>query len=162
MSSFETTADAFLEMAHRIVWCNAASVDASGRPRSRVVHPIWERTRDGLVGWFGTNATKTKRDHLDASPYLSMNYWDPTQDTCVAECAASFCFDLETRERIWNLFLSSDPPLGYDPKIIEGWDSAESEAFTVVRLVPWRLRVFPGTMLMGQGGEIHVWQDDAA
>jgi hypothetical protein len=32
--------DAFVAIAHRIVWCTLATVDRVGRPRSRVVPPI--------------------------------------------------------------------------------------------------------------------------
>ena len=155
-------AEAFTEMAHRIVWCTAASVDSRGRPRSRVLHPIWEPGPDGLVGWVGTGPTPTKRGHLAHSPFLSLNYWHPSQDTCVAECRASWCFDLETRERIWGAFEDAPPPLGYDPAIIPGWDSPSSDAFAVLRLEPWRLRVFPGSVLLEQKGEVLVWQEGAA
>ena len=47
MDSLEVTAPAFVEMAHRIVWATVATVDERGRPRSRVLHPIWE--------WDGTS-----------------------------------------------------------------------------------------------------------
>ena len=30
----------FIARVHRVVWCNMATVDAQGRPRSRIVHPI--------------------------------------------------------------------------------------------------------------------------
>ena len=36
--------DEFIATAHRIVWCGVATVDRRGRPRSRILHPIWERT----------------------------------------------------------------------------------------------------------------------
>ncbi|MCB8968188.1 MAG: pyridoxamine 5'-phosphate oxidase family protein, partial [Ardenticatenaceae bacterium] len=42
MHELTEIAPAFVEMAHRIVWCNAATVDSKGRPRSRVLHPIWQ------------------------------------------------------------------------------------------------------------------------
>ena len=32
------------------------------------------------------------------------------------------------------------------------------EAFAALRLDPWRLRVFPGTVLMGQGGDVLTWR----
>ena len=48
--------------------------------------------------------------------------------------------------------------LSNDPKIIPGWTSPEVESFSVLRFDPWRLRVFPGTVLMGQGGDVHTWQ----
>ena len=58
-------------MVHRIVWCSVATVDAGQRPRSRILHPIWEWDDDRLIGWIGTGPTATKREHLDTSPYVS-------------------------------------------------------------------------------------------
>ena len=50
--------DAFVAIAHRIVWCTVATVDRRGRPRSRILHPYWERTEDGLAGWITTRPTR--------------------------------------------------------------------------------------------------------
>lgn len=159
MQELAQVAPAFVEMAHRIVWCSAASVDARGRPRSRVLHPIWEWDGRRLRGWVGTEATATKRAHLAASPFLSLGYWHPSHDHCVAESRAAFSFDAETRERVWNLFKNGPAPVGYDPAIIPGWDSPASERFAVLRLDPWRLRVFPGSALMGKGGAVLTWRE---
>lgn len=159
MNDLDTVAPAFVEMAHRIVWCSVATVDAAGRPRSRVLHPMWEWQDGQLIGWVGTGPTPTKRAHLEQSPYVSLNYWEPGQDTCVAECRAEWCFDLETRNQVWDAYKAAPPPLGYDPAIIPGWDSASSDAFAVLKLTPWRLRVFPGSVLLGQGGDVLVWEE---
>ena len=107
MSTLEETAPAFVAMAHKIVWCNVATVDNQNRPRSRILHPFWEWDGTQLIGWVGTGPTPVKRSHLAHSPHASLNYWTPDQDTCVAECQATWCFDLETRERIWNKFKKS-------------------------------------------------------
>jgi hypothetical protein len=162
MQDLAVVASAFLEMAHRIVWCSVASVDAVGRPRSRVLHPIWEWNDGQLIGWIGTGPTPTKRAHLEASPYLSLNYWDSSQDTCVAECRAEWRFDPETRKQVWDAYKAAPPPLGYDPAIIPTWDSPASDSFAVLRLEPWRLRVFPGSVLLAQQGDVLVWQANAA
>lgn len=158
MNDLSTVAPAFVAMAHQIVWASVATVDAKDRPRARVLHPIWEWDGKELVGWVGTGPTPTKRAHLDKSPFVSANYWSPTQDTCVAECKATWAFDLETRTRVWNLLKNGPEPVGYDPAIIPGWDGPESEAFAALRLDPWKLRVFPGTVLMGQGGDVLTWE----
>lgn len=158
MNDFETVAKSFLEMAHRIVWCTAASVDAAGRPRSRVLHPLWEWKDGQLIGWIATGPTATKREHLEASPHFSLNYWQADHDTCVAECRATWCFDDETRTQIWDAFKSAPAPVGYDPAIIPGWDGPTSEAFAGIRLEPWRLRVMPGSVMLAQQGEVLVWQ----
>ncbi|HEY5647700.1 MAG TPA: hypothetical protein VIS76_17250 [Pseudomonadales bacterium] len=158
MSVLEQVAPAFVAMAHQIVWCSAASVDRRGRPRSRVLHPIWEWNGAELTGWIATVPTPLKRAHIEAHPFVSCNYWSPTQDTCVAECAAEWCFDLQTRERVWNLFEHGPEPVGYDPRIIPGWDSPAAESFAVLKLTPWRLRVMAGSVLLNQQGNVLVWQ----
>lgn len=158
MQPLAKVATAFVTMAHGIVWCSAATVDSRGRPRSRTLHPIWLWKNDTLVGWVGTMNTPLKRAHLASTPYLSLNYWDASQDNCTAECHAALQHDEETRSMVWELFSSEPPPLGYDPGIIPGWEGPTSDAFAAMRLHPWRLRVFPGTMTRGEGGEILTWQ----
>ena len=158
MNTLEDTAPAFIQMAHSIVWCNVATVDADNRPRSRVLHPFWEWNGTELVGWVGTGATPIKRAHLEHSPFASLNYWASTHDTCVAECRATWCFDLETKKKVWDKYKELREPLGYDPALIPGWDSYDSEAFSVLQFDPWRLRVFPGTVLLRQTGEVLVWE----
>ena len=150
MGSFATVAPAFVEMAHRIVWCSAATVDPDGRPRSRILHPIWVLDGERLTGWVATGPTPVKRAHLDAHPYVSCNYWLPTHETCVAECRAELVYDDDTRREVWDRFVNAPPPLGYDPAIIPVWDSPTGDAFAALRLEPWRLRVlatFPGEPL---------------
>jgi hypothetical protein len=158
MAELQEVAPAFVAMAHEIVWCNVATVDAEGRPRSRVLHPIWEYADGELTGWVGTGPTPTKRAHISASPYVSCNYWSPSQDTCVAECHAEWAFEDATCERIWSMYTSTPPPLGYDPAIIPGWENAHSESFAVLKMTPWRLRVMPGSVLMSGTGDTLVWR----
>ena len=159
MDDHSRVAREFVEMAHRIVWCSAATVDPEGRPWSRVLHPIWRFNGEQLEGWIGTGPTPLKRAHIEASPHISLNYWDPSQDTCVAECRADWCFDDETCEMVWALYKNGPAPVGYDPAMIPVWDVPTSDSFAVLRLTPWRLRVFPGTLLMGQGGEMLTWRE---
>ena len=159
MTKLSQIAPAFVEMAHRIVWCTAATVDAKGRPRSRILHPIWRWDGERLEGWVATEATPIKRSHLDASPHISLNYWNPAQDTCVAECRASWAFDDETRTMVWELFRNGPEPVGYDPAMIPIWDGPTSDRFAALRVDPWRLRVFPGTMLLEQRGEVLTWSE---
>jgi hypothetical protein len=124
-----------------------------------VLHPIWEWGDRELVGWIATSPTRTKRAHIDASPYLSLNYWHQSHDTCVAECRVGWCFDTKTRERVWETFKAAPAPVGYDPAMIPAWESPASPSFAVLRLEPWRLRVFPGTVLLAQRGEVLVWEE---
>ena len=154
----EEVAPGFVKMAHEIVWCSVATVDRKGRPRSRVLHPVWEWDGETLTGWIGTGPTALKQAHIKHSSFVSANYWAANQDTCVAECHAEWAFDDETCRKVWDLYVSSPPPLGYDPSIIPGWDAPENPGFAVLKLSPWWLRVFPGTMLLSQQGEVLVWK----
>lgn len=155
--NLERTGTAFVEMAHRIVWASVATVGPGSVPRSRVLHPIWEWDGAELVGWIATAQTSLKLSHLDNSPWLSANYWAQDHDTCAAECLGTWHTDMATRERVWDLFVNGPDPVGYDPSIIPGWDSPESPGFSVLRLDPWRLRVFPGAVLLGGDGEVFTW-----
>lgn len=161
MNPLSQVAPAFVEMAHQIVWCSAATVDRRGRPRARILHPIWEWDGATLGGWIATGPTPLKRAHLAKSPHVSLNYWTPSQDTCVAECRVEWAFDDGTRTMVWDLLKNAPAPVGYDPAIIPGWDAPTDESFAALRLTPWRLRVFPGSVLLGQGGEVLTWSDES-
>jgi hypothetical protein len=158
MSDYRATAEAFVAMAHRIVWCSAATVDAMGRPRTRILHPLWLWDGDQLTGWIATGPTPTKRAHLEHSPFVSLNYWTPEHDTCVAECRVEWAFDDATRAHVWDLFANGPAPVGYDPAIVPAWkDGPASAAFAALHLDPWRLRVMPGSAMLGGGGETLTW-----
>jgi hypothetical protein len=151
-------APALIDMAHRIVWATVSTVDRQGRPRSRILHPYWIWDGEELVGWIATGPTPLKRAHLERTPFVSVNYWSPEQDTCTAECRATWSFDDDTRRWVWQLFEEGPEPVGYDPAIVPAWkDGPTSAAFAALRLDPWRLRVLPGTAMLGGGGEILTW-----
>ncbi|MEA3020804.1 MAG: hypothetical protein QOI47_2328 [Actinomycetota bacterium] len=131
-------------MAHRIVWCTVATVDAKGRPRTRVLHPIWSFDDDGLVGWIATGATSLKTRHLARTPEVSLTYWAPDHDTCSAEAVASMHTDDETCTWLWNRFKDAPAPVGYDPAIIPPWSGGPVSAeFGAMKLDPTRLFVQP-------------------
>jgi hypothetical protein len=160
MHTLKETAPSFVEMAHRIVWASAATVDARGRPRSRILHPIWQWDGSQLTGWIATGPSPSKVAHLKASPYISLNYWHPSHDTCVADCRVTWAFDDQTRIDVWNMFLHGPPPVGYDPANVEVWrEGPTSNAFAALRLDPWGLRVFPGSIMQGQGGTALAWRE---
>lgn len=140
----------FVRVAHRIVWCTLATVDGQGRPRSRVVHPVWEPTGDGLTGWLYTRPTTPKIGHLRRTPYASCSYWDPAQEVAVAECAAEPTGEPAVRRHVWDLVTGLPEPIGFDPRIM-GVDDVDDERVLILRLTPWRLAT---------GGR--VWQRPAA
>ena len=151
----------FIEVAHRIVWCTVATVDRRNRPRSRILHPYWEHSADGLVGWITTRPTPLKVAHLDHSPYVSCSYWDATHDVAVAECHAEWVEDIDAQAHAWELFRNAPEPLGHDPYKI--WpDGPGNPDAGVLRLTPWRIRVAGMETLLGHAPALTWTARDAA
>jgi hypothetical protein len=158
MSSLDEIAPSFVEMAHSIVWASVATVDPEGRPRTRILHPIWDWDGSELVGWIATGPTPVKQAHLAAHPDVSVSYWTTTHDTCAADCRAEWAFDDETRTMVWDRFLHGPEPVGYDPAIVPVWkDGPTSDAFAALRLTPWRLRVMDGSVMLRGSGNLFSW-----
>lgn len=108
--TFEPFADEFLTRIAEIIWCTATTVDARGRPRSWILHPIWE-VRDGApVGWVVTSKTPVKTMHLASNPHLARMYWSPAQNTVSIDCVASWVENIEDKEHVWNVFMTTPPP----------------------------------------------------
>jgi general stress protein 26 len=154
VASFDDIADEFNARVARIVWCTVATVDRKGRPRTRILHPIWE----GPTGWIATGRHSHKAKHLAHNPYVSLSYWDQQHQQIYADCRAQWVDDPATRRRIWDLYKNTPPPLGYDPAIIPAWkDGPDSPEFGVLKLMPWRIELFAiGQMATGQ--EPAVWR----
>ena len=112
MSTLAEVAPKFVAMAHQIVWCSVATVDPNGRPRSRVLHPIWEWDGTQLTGWIATGKTPIKLADINQTAHASCNYWTPTQDTCVADCEATWVEDAATKHHVWDA-LANGPCLLY-------------------------------------------------
>jgi hypothetical protein len=147
----------FVDIAHRVVWCTIATVDLRGRPRSRVLHPLWEVGRDGsLIGWVTTRTTPVKVAHLAGNPWVSCSYWNPDHDTAVAECRAQWETDLDQTHRIWQMFRATPAPLGHDPWAI--WpDGPASPDAGLLRLQPW-LIVTRRLAAMVAGDKPRTWR----
>ena len=160
VTALETIAPAFVDMAHSIVWASVATVDADGRPRTRILHPIWEWDGTDLFGWIATVPPPLKRAHLAVHPDVSVSYWAPSHDTCSAECLVEWYTDDETCTAVWDKFAGGPAPVGYDPAIIPQWaDGPTSDAFAVLRLAPYRLRVMPGAVMTKGEGAPQLWSD---
>lgn len=158
MTELNVIAPAFIEIAHRIVWATVATVDRSGGPRTRVLHPIWEWDDESLTGWIATSPLSPKAGHLLADSRVSVTYWDQSHDTCTADCVAHWETDPEQRRAGWDRFADAPEPVGYDPRIVPPWTDPDAEAFGILRLEPTKLRVMPGSLMAGAGGELLTWR----
>lgn len=158
MDDLATVAPAFVDMAHDIVWATVATAGVDGRPRSRILHPIWEWDGTDLVGWIATSPLSPKRADLDATPAVSVTYWRPDHDTCTANAAASWILDDQGRRDLWDRFADGPEPVGYDPSIIPAWTSPTVPAFGGLRLEPDWLRVMPGSAMTSGQGRVLLWR----
>ena len=135
IESLDNILDEFVARAHRMAWCNLATLDGRGRPRSRVVHPIW----DGATGWIGTLRSTPKVREITRDPHISLAYIGDVARPVYADCLATWIDAPSEKTRIWELFRSAPPPLGYDPASVFG--SADNPDFGLLKLTPWRLEV---------------------
>jgi Pyridoxamine 5'-phosphate oxidase len=151
-------APAFVEMAHRIVWATAATVDTAGNPSTRILHPVWQWDGSALTGWIATSPKSLKARHLERLPRVSLTYWQPNHDTCSAMCTTGWELSEEQRRDGWQRFAEAPAPVGYDPSIVPGWDSPQAPAFGILRLEPVSLRVMDGARMLGGPGRLLTWR----
>ena len=141
-----------MNRVRRIVWCTVATVDRQGRPRTRILHPIWE----GSTGWIATGRRSLKEKHLAANPYVSLSYWDQEHQQVYADCKAEWLDGQAEKLRIWELYKTTPPPLGYDPQII--WQGGPSDpSYGLLKLTPWRVELYALQDLVS-GAPPKVWK----
>ncbi len=125
----------FMQRAQYAVYCNVATVDLNGRPRSRVMHAVW----DGPLGYVITWPQSHKAKHLANNPHVSLAYIGNPLKPLYAECVASWVTDPQEQWRIWNLHKTIPPPLGFDPTPHYG--SIEGQYFGLLQFTPWRIEL---------------------
>ena len=156
---FSELQDDFLRITADVVWCTVATVDTQGRPRTRILHPYWEVVDGRPVGWVGTSQSPLKTRHLAENPYVSCSYWSPKHETAYADCRAEWA--PSENERVWQLFLDAEPPLGYDPATMPPFkDGPLGGGFQALRLDPWRVMVLPAEAMASGQWYDRVWRAD--
>jgi len=148
VTSFDQIADLFISRAHAAVWCNVATIDDRGRPRSRLLHSIW----DGSTGYIATRRHSPKARDIAHSPYVSLAYVADVVHPIYVDCRAEWADDPATKQFVWNLFLEGPPPVGYDPAPIFG--AVDDPDFGVLRLTPKRIELGD---VSGTGERRIVW-----
>jgi general stress protein 26 len=125
----------FRARTRRIVWCTVATVDASGRPRTRILHPLSE----DRTGWIATGRHSLKEQHLAANPNISLSYWDPQQQNVYVEATAEWEDDPAVKRRIWDLFSSTPEPAGYN--LSDFFAGGPEGDWGLLKLTPRRIEV---------------------
>jgi hypothetical protein len=129
-----------LTVAHQVVWSMVTTVDAGGRPRARVLHPVWERVGERPVGWILSRPTPVKTRHLAGNPHVSCSYLGVAHDVAYFDCTAGWVDDRDERRRVWSWVAALPPPVGYDPATIFP-EGPGSTGMRLLRLVPYRVQV---------------------
>lgn len=127
-----------MERVEKMVWCNAATVDSQGRPRSRILHPIWE----GSMAWVTADRNSFKSRHLESTPYVSLAYVSDWARPAYADCHAEWVEDREIKDHVWHLCPSLPEPMGFDPAPVYGTIDEPlpgHPTFGVLRLTPYRI-----------------------
>jgi general stress protein 26 len=151
VGSFAEIEREFLTRVARIVWCTVATVDRKGRPRTRLLHPIWE----GPTGWIATGRESHKAKHLAANPYVSLSYWDQQHQQVYVDAKAEWVDDAAEKKRLWGLYGSTPPPLGYDLGMI--WRGGlDDPTYGLLKLTPWRIELFALNDMFA-GKEPQIW-----
>ena len=145
VTNFSEIEAEFIQRVHTMVWCSVATVDAQQRPRSRILHPIWE----GSTGWIATHRNSYKSKHLAQNPYVSLAYITDAFKPVYADCTAAWIDDLAQKRRIWDLFKTTPPPLGYDPA--QDFVRPDHENFGLLKLIlAHRSGHFPRAVFSGR------------
>lgn len=133
VENFSDIESDFIERVHKMVWCNVATIDSQQRPRSRILHPIWE----GSTGWICTHRDSYKSKHLEHNPHVSLAYITNIMQPVYVDCKAEWMTDLNEKRRIWELFRTTPEPLGFDPA--HDFINPEHGNFGLLKLTPWRI-----------------------
>ena len=145
-AEFDELEEDFLRITAQTVFCVATTVDAHGRPRGRVLHPVFVVADGRPLGWALTGRTPLKSRHLAANPHMSCSYWTPSHDTVLIDCVAGWVEDADEKRRVWELFRDAPKPLGWGADGLAGYGPERwlSAVFTPLRLQPWRVQVMTG------------------
>jgi len=146
-TDFNEIKDEFIQRAHDAVWCSVATVNRADRPRSRVLHPIWE----GQTGWIATGRHTLKTKHLEQNPYVSLTYMKDPLNPVYVDCRTEWIDDKDEKQRIWDLFTTTPEPLGY--KLAAFFGSVDNAGYGLLKLIPWRIELY------SLGGASKVWRE---
>ncbi len=148
VARFEDLQVEFMARVSQAVYCVMATIDRSSRPRQRILHPIW----DGPTGWVISWPESHKARHLEANPAVSLAYIKNSEKPVYVNGSADWVSAPEEKQRIWELYKATPPPLGFDPQPYYG--DIHHPYFGLLRIIPRRIE------LANLNGEPVIWRQD--
>jgi general stress protein 26 len=149
LSSFAEIETEFIERAHRMVWCDMATVGPDGPRGCAGGHPVWI----GNTAWMTSMRLGPKANDIDRNPFVSLAYASDPVKPAYAECVASWVDDRDERIEIWKRIAAIPEPLGYDAETMFG--SYDVPNLTMLRLRPWKIRL----TVAGDVSARRIWQE---
>jgi len=146
MLQFEDLQVEFLARVSQAVYCSMATIDRKGRPRSRIMHPIW----DGPIGWAISWPESHKAKHLAHNPHISLAYIYDKNKPVYVDAVTEWVEDIGEKQRIWDLHRSTPAPLGFNPQPHYG--SIDHPYYGLLKFTPWRIE------LGNLAGEPIIWR----
>jgi general stress protein 26 len=125
----------FMRRVSQSVYCTLVTVDLKNRPRSRIMHPIW----DGSIGWVISWPASHKAKHLAHNPAVSLAYISDHTKPVYVDAVAEWVRTDGEKRRIWELHKTIPPPLGFDPEPHYG--SIDHPYYGLLRFTPWRIEL---------------------
>jgi hypothetical protein len=86
---------------------------------------------------------------------MSLAYITEIMKPVYVDVETSWVDDLADKQRIWNLFADTPPPLGYDPA--PDFISPDHANFGLLKLTPWRIAVVTFPAPSHQEGQ-KIWR----
>ena len=145
VSTFEEIRTEFMNRVSQAVYCSMATIDHKGRPRSRMLHPVW----DGPTGWC-ISWKMLKSKHLELNPFVSLAYIQDRDKPVYVDCRAEWVDEQSEKLRIWEFHRNLPPPLGFDPE--QGYGALLATS-GLLKFIPWRIE------LGNLGGEAIIWRN---
>jgi general stress protein 26 len=137
VSSFSEIEDKFLDYVNTYVYCNVATVDTKNRPRSRIMHPVWEGSTGWIISWQATLKSK----HIANNPHVSLAYFCHDKNyPMYIDCTATWETDRDEMWRVWDYYKVARQPMGFDPEPHFG--DIDHEHFGLLKLIPWRIELY--------------------
>ena len=138
------------DIVEATVWATVTTVDAAGRPRSRLMHPVWSWDGPEPTALVVARRTPLKVRHLAANPHVTCFYWAEHHHTTALDATARWVADDELAD-VWAQVAATPPPVGFDPALI--WpDGPTSPGYAALALTAHRV------VARRAGGAPLVWR----
>ncbi len=146
VSTFAEIQVEFMTRSQQAIYCNMATIDRQDRPRSRIMHPIWDGPIGRVISW----PTSHKAKHLERNPSVSLASIHDKNKPVYVDAVAEWVDEVEEKQRIWELHKTTSPPLGFDPQPHYG--DINHHYYGLLRFTPWRIE------LGNLGNESIIWR----